>query len=324
MKSSYQFILKTCLIALAMLVGLSPGHTQADTEEPEIWAILCGQTAIIDIGSGCQAGINKVKLMLEGVERETGMKVNIIEFTGNDFTKANIMTAVENLEVKPNDAIFFFGTSHGYNFEGNSSVFTYFGVDANRKRFTEAEFNQLAMSLEKDIHRNLLAKNARLVITIGEACNKSLGIPEPDRYRNNMMTMNLVDKRARYNRLFKETAGDFIATSSRKGEFSWTDPREGGIYINQFLKAFDEAVVHGRGTVSWDAIANRALTLTTSISGDDGPIQTPYHEADLYNTSVELIDEKPTATPQKTPKKKKKPKHDFVQPKFFVKSSTGN
>lgn len=285
-------------IILAMLIVCVAQFTQAQT----IHAILCGATNVADIGKGCQSSLDLMENALTYVGAQTGMEVEFTFLNGNDFRKDNILEAIQDLKVGDDDVIFFYSTSHGFNYNNNPSKFTFIGAHPNKIEMTRSELESFGLSLEMEVYRPLMNKNARLTITMAEACNTVVDIPSPSTY--NAMNVNI---QKRLKELFLEAKGSAISTSSRVDQRSWTDPKDGGIYTNMFIEAMNE-VIGSKNKAEWDDVFDKTESLTMAYAEKENLRggQRPDTDTYFHDTPIEV-------------KKDDDDNHDYVAPSIKVK-----
>lgn len=283
-------------IIIAMLLVCIAQFTQAQT----IHAILCGATNVSDIGTGCQSSLDLMENALTYVSSQTGMEVDFTFLSGSDFRKDNITETIENLKVGDDDVIFFYSTSHGFNYNNNPSKFTFIGAHPNKIEMTRSELENFGLSLEMEVYQPLMNKNARLTITMAEACNTVVDIPAPSTY--NAMNINI---QKRLKELFLEAKGSAISTSSRVDQRSWTDPKDGGIYTNMFIESLNE-VIGSKNKAEWDDVFNKTESLTVAYAENENLRggQRPDTETYFYDTPIEV--------------KKDKDDHDYIAPSIKV------
>ncbi len=283
-------------IIIAMLLVCFAQFTQAQT----IHAILCGATNVSDIGTGCQSSLDLMENALTYVSSQTGMEVDFTFLSGSDFRKDNITETIENLKVGDDDVIFFYSTSHGFNYNNNPSKFTFIGAHPNKIEMTRSELENFGLSLEMEVYQPLMNKNARLTITMAEACNTVVDIPAPSTY--NAMNINI---QKRLKELFLEAKGSAISTSSRVDQRSWTDPKDGGIYTNMFIESLNE-VIGSKNKAEWDDVFNKTESLTVAYAENENLRggQRPDTETYFYDTPIEV--------------KKDKDDHDYIAPSIKV------
>lgn len=317
------------IITALLFVGFLPMNAQT------IHAILAGSTNVSDIGNGCKVSIKKMEEAFKYIEAQTGLEVELTKVTGHNFTKSNLVRAVNNLNPKPDDVIFFFSTSHGFNYNDVPSQYAFISAHPTKSEMTRKELEQFGMSLEKEVYLPLRAKGARLTITLAEACNSVVDIPAPSAYQ--VMNVNIP---ARLKELFKESKGGVIASSSQVDQRSWTDSRDGGIYTNMFIEAMNTVITSAK-KATWDDVMTKTNEFTRNYAAKENIRggQNPVSETDVQkyerpksrkvDTPIKLIEEKieekesqtDTKNEESTKKNNKSTdaKSDYVAPKVKVK-----
>lgn len=298
------------ILLFILSIFIQTGKSQDATN---IVAILCGQTSVFDIGSGCQTNLDKVSDMVEDIGNVLDIDVNIITVSGRDYTKDNILSQLNGLELDNPEStiVIFYGTGHGFNYQNEASQFAFLGAHPSRRQLSASEFHEFGLSLELEIHGILMRKNPRLLITLGEACNNVIALDAPQTLLSEglewiPMSPNS-DRFERYRELFLDMQGDVISTSSRYGEYSWIDTTAtgGGVWTNQFLMAFNDAVSSSE-SANWEDIFDTAQASTREATTGMKIPQNPVYDMNWVGTPMEL-DENPQKTSKpkgKTPKVK--------------------
>jgi hypothetical protein len=135
-------------------------------------------------------------------------------------------------QMKPssNDVIVFMYSGHGYHSPSQS--------ESNKFPFMVfTEKNQQNKNLLR-VHESLLAKNARLTMTVGDLCNSMAGAGPSDDY----LTWGLEDDPLKnYVKLFAKAKGNFIMSSSDTNEPSYVRNAvgEGSHLIYAFIKTLN-------------------------------------------------------------------------------------
>lgn len=254
MKKSLTLSIYTAII-LCMNISFINAQNNA-----KMYAIVCGGTSISDIGSGVQMSIEMITEALEVVQNHTGMEVETKLLVGANFTKSKIQAAINSINPSSNDVIWFYSTSHGFNYKDAPSQFTFIAAHPTLTVMDSTEFNAYALSLEQEVYGKLLNKGARLTIAMAEACNNIVNLPAPNRYKK-MKTLEAT----RIKELFLETEGSIISCSSELNTYSYTDLDRGGFYTNMFLIALNE-VVTGNETATWEKVFKLTGNKTNSYA----------------------------------------------------------
>lgn len=322
--------IKLIVVAL-FFIGFTPMNAQ------QIHAILAGSTNVSDIGKGCEVSIKKMESALEYIEAQTGIDVEITKITGNKFTKDNIVQEINNLNPKADDVVFFFSTSHGFNYNDVPSQYAFISAHPTKNEMSKRELQQFGLSLEQEVYQPLRDKGARLTITLAEACNTVVDIASPSSYQ--VMNVNIPK---RLKELFLEQKGGVIASSSQIDQRSWTDEQDGGIYTNMFIEAMNTVITDSK-KATWDDVMSKTNEYTKNYAASEGIRggQNPISETDvnkydrnngnrnrttpnrkpepvLVDTPIKLIEEEEEVEAKKTKTEESK-KNDYVAPKVKVK-----
>lgn len=327
--------MKKIIIIALFFIGFTPMKGQ------QIHAILAGSTNVSDIGKGCEVSIKKMESALEYIEAQTGIEVDITKITGNQFTKSNIVQTINNLNPKADDVVFFFSTSHGFNYNDVPSQYAFISAHPTKNEMSRRELQTFGLSLEKEVYQPLRDKGARLTITLAEACNTVVDIAAPSSYQ--VMNVNIPK---RLKELFLEQKGGVIASSSQLNQRSWTDSQDGGIYTNMFIEAMNTVITDSK-KATWDDVMSKTNEYTKNYAASEGIRggQNPISETDvnkhdrnnrngnrttpnrkpepvLVDTPIKLVDEEEEVEAKKTEKEQSK-KNDYVAPKVKVKRKKG-
>ncbi len=294
-------------IPFMLIVLLCLGFSTVEAQK--IHAILAGSTNVEDIGKGCEMSLKKMQNALEYIEGQTGMTVDIMTLTGSDFTKEKLLETINNINPSPDDVIFFFSTSHGFNYNDVPSQYAFISAHPTKNEMTKDELVEFGVSLEQEVYLPLRAKGARLTITLAEACNTVVDIPAPSSYQ--VMNMNIPK---RLKELFAEAKGGVIASSSQVNQRSWTDEKNGGIYTNMFIEAMNTVIMDSK-MATWDEVMAKTNEFTQNYAANEKIRggQNPVSETDLIDTPIKLIE---TETENKS---NTATKNDYIAPKVRVK-----
>ncbi len=293
------------LLPFVLLFLFAPAlNAQTKPKDMQIVAIGVGQTKIFDIGKACEISLNHFEKWIEEVSDVTKIKADVTRIEGMDYNKDNVQAYINQLELDDpdNTILVFYGTGHGFNYNENVLKYPVFAMHPTSKEFTRSGFNQFRMSLEKDIHEVLLSKGARFTITLGELCNGLEELPIPESYRAmNACTENFLE-------LFADVRGDIIGASSQRGQLSYTSGLTGGIFFNQFLQSFNDAVDDCSETPDWGSILNDSRARTRDING-----QVPIYDVGYIGTPAKLIPDNEEPLAQNHRKKRKGKKESALQ-----------
>ena len=200
---------------------------------------------------------------LTEIRENTSLKIKSYFYVGSNFTLDNINYVISSISTDGNDAIFFFFNGHGGNDETND--------------FPSLAFNGGSKTL-LSIYNKLRSKPHRLLVAMASACNKL-----PQSYSSAIgdgrgaMDGNIEI----YRSLFQTATGDYMFSSSKKDEYSWTLKNRGNI-----LKlAFEDVLyTNKKKSLSWpvflDFISGRCSEIAAEHNISQHPqwISGDYHD----------------------------------------------
>ncbi len=243
---------KGSLFWLLVLVGMVafPTFSLAAT----LHAIIVSDTNDESVGASVQIDQRRLQGLVKSISEYTKMALIPHYISGNQLNRANVERAINSVsDVSSDDVVFFFWSGHGFNDEKSNSKYpTVYLSDWQNTLGLESVANMLKQ------------KKPRLLIVIGDTCNKPMGGS-----RGEEITRG--EKDENYKTLFLSYRGTILASSSIKGQYSYGNNQSGGLYTNAFLSSLSKELASS-GTPSWKTLMDRA---NTPINVGSGVIQQP-------------------------------------------------
>ncbi len=246
----------------------APDPATTPTAEPVIHLIMVADVEDRSIGKSTAQDQQDITTTFNKISRELGVDLKDYQFSGSTFNKNDIIDNVRNLQTNPDDVIIYYYSGHGYNDTENTSEYPTMALDGTD------------MALE-EVYNELQSKNARLTLIIGDMCNslpenrRAVGRREHTPFKSGY----LFDEQ-KLSKLFLQSSGFLISTSSQKGEWSFCmNNSDGSMGNGQFTHAFIESVIKEASKVSasdaeWKALIvrayNKAHESTMSITNQNG------------------------------------------------------
>jgi hypothetical protein len=207
-----------------------------DTEDPQI-----GQTVRVDLAS--------VRLLLRGMPHLA--TEDIQELSGRDFTTANVLTRVRQLDVRPNDCLFCYISAHGAYSKLKADP-----TDPSGGHFIACAAEEL---MRKTLLDQLKGKRAQLTVLISDACNVNA---DPDRAEfHRSMAVPRGDNWVLAN-LFLDHTGVIDINASAKDQFAWSSVDLGGWFTNAFCQNCYPEQYQDVPFVTWDVAVARVAEVT--------------------------------------------------------------
>lgn len=215
------------------------------------------------IGIATDISQKNVTEKIKDIAFEIEIPVKEYIYNGNQCTKENLIRVINELETKPSDVILYISHSHGFRFIETETPWPYLYLVPNSSAVTSNPINYTA-ELKEEIFDKLKAKEHRLLICIAEACNRTLGNkPLADsQYNRSYARGGNLDG---YKKLFIEAKGEFLLSSAKPEEISWSDRELGGWYTYAFLQALDTEIMRG-SDANWNNLMDKSIKITKEVS----------------------------------------------------------
>jgi hypothetical protein len=200
-------------------------------------AVIVADTNDDSIGASVGIDLKKLEDFVNEVARHTGLSLSGGSISGNDFSKATILAAINSLSIGPNDVVWFYNSSHGYN-PGPTQWPAIYTKDGS-----------LPLTEVADL---LKAKRPRFSVVIADVCNGTA--------RSGGFMRARVDGRPdNYKELFLNYAGNILASSSKNGQYSWGNSRTGGLFTTAFLGELENELRVVDQKPNWKTLMERAI-----------------------------------------------------------------
>ena len=201
-----------------------------------------------NIGKSCEE-TNRYFLnnFIPQVRKHTNLKVRVHQFSGSSFTRNNLNTVLKELESGRDDVIFFYYTGHGYNNDTNDYPNLTLGLRSDPMP------SRLKSLLS--VYNTLREKPHRLLVVIGEACNKVYSSAlKKESYAVSFDPFQ--GDASKYRTLFQEQRGDYLMSSSKKNELTFGVNDEMGVYSRAFSEVIDGDLPITTWPELFDAVAD--------------------------------------------------------------------
>ncbi|MDP1835177.1 MAG: caspase family protein [Chlamydiales bacterium] len=226
-------------------------------------AILVGDVEDPSIGVAVRNDIALMHQRVQDIARLADMSLAETVLTEKDYTYAKVTKELARLTVASDDVIIYYHSSHGFRTSNMSEPWPalYFGD------------NDKSIRLQSliDIIRS---KKPAFSVVLADACNSFVtyawGYPNAPFYSN---FPSESEQKKGYRRLFRETRGCFIASSSGPGQSSYSLNGVGAIFTGCFLQGLDSALI--KGQADWSKVVAATSQFTKQYVTRYGLDQTP-------------------------------------------------
>ena len=230
--------------------------------------ILVTNTLDPSLGAGFAANHRKLKALFKDAAMSARVRFNAVEISGDQFNSAQVKGAINNLKAGPNDIVIFYYSGHGFRHPGNKTDFPQ--MDLREGAFQVPDETN-TLNLDFDIFQPLKLKNQRLLVVIGDCCNKSSGydtpyISDPVFFApgGNVMSAPKVAR-------LLASRGSMLIASSSPDEWSFYDGGHGGYFCTSFIEYFMNRVSFANTdpAISWRDIIDNARNAAKRRSETD-------------------------------------------------------
>ena len=239
----------------------------SDTEDPSI-----GQSCLVDQ--------NSVYNQFLSISNEINYKLDTVLVNSKLFNYNNVKNALDKIKPDPSDILVFYYSGHGYNFDES-------------KRCSEWPIMHLKtkdafLGLD-EVHEIMKKKNARLTLTLGDLCNEIID-------KRVLLPRGLIvedilpsNKKEIYTNLFTQFKGDILISTSKRGQYSYSDAKNGGFYSFCFVEALNDAANYN-SSITWPQLLDDANNRLLILLNDYKITQTPISEKNVQKTDSVILE----------------------------------
>lgn len=270
--------IKTFLFVLTVSFSL---NTMAQTFHGIVFCNTIDESIGESMKVDMQSMSDKIQTLQTLLEDDYGCDFKV--FDGNDCTRANLKSYIDNMEVGSDDVIFTFYGGHGSHAENNAS-------DPWPQYLMNSGFeNQSNWIPMAEFARWIKEKGARLSIITSNCCNKEQsGTTIKPLWADDGRATKLDNLDAEKFRKLFAAKGVVMATSSKLGQYSWCNGY-GGLFTCDFIDVLD-MVGKGQIVPDWEEILKKTYDMCSArvIRTREYPytaVQNPYYKVSVNGGS---------------------------------------
>lgn len=227
--------------------------------------VMIGDTMANGIAEGVEKDLRNMQAEVQEISHYTGLELKTVMITGQDVRQDKIRSELANLKVNSDDVVLFFYSGHGsHENKDPNNPWPYLLLSRDKSTIDLETINSILMS-----------KHPRFLLSVANACN-SLEAPKdsPGDFKMDAQIdytwLVNHDWKAEnnYRKLFLETNGTILVTSSKVGEPSYGKPSYGGYYPYAFVVSLQQEVQYFNHP-SWGSILKKSYDFVSSKQHPD-------------------------------------------------------
>lgn len=219
-----------------------------------VHALIAGDTNDPALSSGVKSNIVRFEKLISEIASTTGRTLNLKTIRDGEFNCNNIVSALNVLQGKQDDLVFFYYAGHGFRLAGQPSRFPRLWCGATSAAGTPL-LEEVTMALWAK------ATTPRFVWSWADACNAEAPPPPPAVAADNSAKERRIEA---IRRLFGQHTGTLLMAGADTGQYSFYLP-DGGQFSKQMIEALEDEFDRG-SQANWDRV----------LSAGTKPFQTRY------------------------------------------------
>jgi hypothetical protein len=212
----------------------------------ELHAILFIDSLAENIEVAMERNYSEWEVYLEKISKYTGLDIKRHIFIGHDLKFKRIDSFFRTLSFARDDVVVFYFSGHGYRNQKKEDPWPYLCLS---EEHISLDFSQIT--------EILIGKNPRLLLSMADCCNNYIELLSDSLTKEECAPQLVGVVKQNYRRLFLETDGAIVVSSSLPGEFSWAWPYRGSCFTLAFFDALKREVRHPEGT-EWAIVLEKA------------------------------------------------------------------
>lgn len=198
------------------------------------YLVVAAATQDSTIGESSQKDLDNISSFFRTIALQAGIPFVEKLISGRNFTKSNILQAVNSLNPKSKDIVVFYYSGHGFRFDNDTSLYPRMSIRQNENQ----QVTDINIPLI-DIYTILARKNAGCNMVIADCCNENIGAPFA-KGRDLLRTKFVGFSRPQLNTgnfeqlFFPASKTNLIVASADKYQLASGNPGMGGYFTYHF------------------------------------------------------------------------------------------
>jgi hypothetical protein len=209
-------------------------------QKPKLILIVVANTHDPEIANGCAVDVRSIREVFQHLCRHTHYELCEMLIADIDYSRENILAAINAVEPSGDDVTVFYYSGHGFSYkEDPSKIFPQIDLRQHNNNirigFINTHTENLTVMLDL-----LRFRGGRINIVIGDCCNSGLQFK---RMFNSRKEINIAEdilppvSKSMSKKMFSESAVSIVAAAANRGEYAVSDPKMGSLFTYSFTRS---------------------------------------------------------------------------------------
>ncbi len=237
---------------------------------PKMFLMIVSNIRDESIGPDCLKDQQNLVKTYAAIADELEINMDTIIIQGDQYSKKNVLDAINDLKPGKNDIVIFHYSGHGYNSDKPKDSFPNMVINADTLPVSDLSklktvLPTVSINIE-DIYKMIIAKNARLNFVFSDCCNTTINF---DQKQDPLIPVKRDAWDVTANKckmLFLDQRVNVLATATKKGQESKGNETNGGYFtynyvenLRSLLSPFNAA---GKD-ISWSSLLDKTSAATS-------------------------------------------------------------
>lgn len=235
--------------------------------------VIVANTRDPEIGKGCRKDIKSIRHMFEELSKHMKFSFLDLVVAEADYSKKNILNAIEMLTPGYNDIVVFYYSGHGFSYEKDTgNQFPQIDMRSHPADNNIEVINNNTQNL-KDLFELVKSRGARLNIVIGDCCNSLIEFKRKFKGGDDNIRLAerppIVINKQTCETLFCDYTASILVAAADKGEYAVSDEEIGSIFTFNFtnnLKILMNKAVDPKNGLPWGKLLEETRQKTYELS----------------------------------------------------------
>lgn len=251
-------------------VAKTRGLTLEEKQTTQLHLVIVANTEEDNIGATCMVDRKAILKLYTQVANTLGIPIKSTVIDGTNYSKQNVVAALDNIKPNANDIVVFYYSGHGFNLLNSPKLYPYLDLRSNSSDnlIKDHKINgDYSVNIE-NVYDEITKKGARLNLVISDCCNNlpensNTIFPDEATTRSSSLGWNLYNCKTLF---MNPQPLSILITAASKGELSAGKLNTGGIFTFNLRETLEATLGNFATNVSWDALVKTAKEQTAATA----------------------------------------------------------